>query len=123
MPWAHRSFWIGPVIIAVVLGLLLLLFSRGRLRRVYEERRGQTHRDRLFLACVGFFTAVLVVRFITIAIHYDVGPFHNVTMRGRHIHHLVWGILLLLMVGYTWLVQIGTGLASARGSWAGSRLC
>jgi hypothetical protein len=30
-------------------------------------------------------------------------------MRGRHIHHLVWGILLLLLVGYSWLNEIGTG--------------
>jgi hypothetical protein len=35
-------------------------------------------------------------------------------MRGRHIHHLVWGILLLLLVGYGWLIEIGTG---ARDSW------
>lgn len=110
MPWTHRSFWIGPLAIAFILGLLALAFSRGRLRGVYEERLGQSRRDRLFLACVGFFTSVLVVRVITIAIHNDVGPFHNVSMGGRHVHHLVWGILLLLLVGYTWLIQVGTGL-------------
>jgi hypothetical protein len=30
--------------------------------------------------------------------------FYDVTMRGRHIYHLVWGILLLMLVGYCWLV-------------------
>ena len=30
-------------------------------------------------------------------------------MGGRHIHHLVWGILLLLSVGYLWLLEVGTG--------------
>jgi hypothetical protein len=30
-------------------------------------------------------------------------------MGGRHIHHLVWGILMLLGVGYGWLVDVGTG--------------
>jgi hypothetical protein len=28
---------------------------------------------------------------------------------GRHIHHLVWGILLLLTVGYCTLAEVGTG--------------
>ena len=28
---------------------------------------------------------------------------------GRHIHHLVFGIIILLLVGYGWLSEIGTG--------------
>jgi hypothetical protein len=28
-------------------------------------------------------------------------------MGGRHIHHLVWGILLLLIVGYGWMIDAG----------------
>lgn len=61
------------------------------------------------MAAFGFFTTALVVRGITIAIHHNVGPFHDVSMHGRHIHHLVWGILGLLLVAYSWLSQIGTG--------------
>jgi hypothetical protein len=118
MPWLHRSFWIGPLIIAALLGVLALMVSRTRLREVYRRQLGESRRERLFLASVGFFTAVLVVRGITIAIHNDVGPFHNITMHGRHIHHLVWGILLLLLVGYAWLLQIGTGSQSSW-CWAG----
>ena len=39
-----------------------------------------------------------------------IGPFHNVSSSGGlHIHHLVWGILLLLIVGYLWLIEVGTG--------------
>ncbi len=118
MPWSHRSFWIGPLIIAAILGLLALIFSRGRLRGVYKQQFAEPRRERLFLASVGFFTAAVVIRGITIAIHNNVGPFHNVSMHGRHIHHLVWGILLLLLVGYCWLLELGTGsLESAR--WAG----
>lgn len=30
-------------------------------------------------------------------------------MEGRHIHHLVWGILLLLISGYATLAEMGTG--------------
>jgi hypothetical protein len=26
---------------------------------------------------------------------------------GRHIHHLVWGILILLFIGYGWLLDLG----------------
>lgn len=113
MPWTHRSFWIGPLIIGVTLGALIALFSRGRLYAIYKERFPESRRERLFLGSLGFFVTVFVVRGITIAIHNDIGPFHNVSMHGRHIHHMVWGILLLLTVGYSWLVEIGTGCAGA----------
>lgn len=109
MPWTHRSFWIGPLIISSILTLLFLLFSHGRLHRIYSERFQETRRERLFLGSLGFFVTALVVRGITLAIHYNIGPFHDVSMHGRHIHHMVWGILLLLIVGYCWLVEIGTG--------------
>ncbi len=109
MPWTHRSFWLAPLIIGAILAILVLLFSRGRLYAVYKERFQEPRRERLFLGSLGFFITAFVVRAITIAIHYDVGPFHDVSMHGRHIHHMVWGILLLLIVGYCWLVEIGTG--------------
>lgn len=109
MPWTHRGFWIGPIIIAVLLGILTIAVRGTPLSRIYDARMAESPRERLFLASVGFFTAVFVVRGITLAIHYGVGPFHDVSMAGRHIHHLVWGILLLLLSGYGWLVEIGTG--------------
>jgi hypothetical protein len=118
VPWTHRSFWIGPLIIAAILALLALLFSRGRLHAIYREEFQEPRRERLFLAWLGFFITALVVRGITLAIHYDIGPFHNVSMHGRHIHHMVWGILLLLLVGYLWLMEIGTG-SSGRSHWMG----
>jgi hypothetical protein len=109
VPWTHPSFWITPLIITAILTLLAAIVSRTRLREIYQRQLGETRRERLFLASLGFFVAVGVVRGITEAIHHDIGPFHNVSMGGRHIHHLVWGILLLLLVGYCWLVEIGTG--------------
>ena len=39
-------------------------------------------------------------------------------MHGRHIHHLVWGILLLLAVGYAWLLEADSGNTSFS-HWAG----
>jgi hypothetical protein len=50
-----------------------------------------------------------IVRGITHLIRAGIGPFHNVSSGGLHIHHLVWGILLLLVVGYVWLIEAGTG--------------
>jgi len=63
----------------------------------------------LFLASLGFLLTFGIVRGITHMIRAGVGPFHNVSSGGLHIHHLVWGILLLLLVGYIWLIQEGTG--------------
>lgn len=113
MPWEHRSFWIGPLIIAAILTILAVLVFGTRLRHVYKQQLAESRRERLFLASVGFFVTVVVIRGITIAIHNDIGPFHNVEMHGRHIHHMVWGILLLLLVGYIWLLEVGTGSADS----------
>lgn len=62
----------------------------------------------MFLGWLSFLITFAVVRAITHAIRANVGPFHNVeTGGGLHIHHLVFGILLLLGVGYLWLLQVG----------------
>ena len=113
MPWEHRSFWVGPLIIAAILVALALIVRSTGLRRIYRRHLAESRRERLFLASVGFFVSVLVIRGITIAIHNEIGPFHNVEMHGRHIHHMVWGILLLLLVGYIWLLEVGTGSADS----------
>jgi hypothetical protein len=105
MPWTHRGFWLLPLLIGGILAIVSALVARTRLRRIYKERFQSRSQEQLFLAAVGFFTAVLVVRGVTIAIHYDIGPFHDVEMHGRHIHHLVWGILLLLSMGYLRLIE------------------
>lgn len=118
MPWTHRTFWLLPLTIGGLLAIPILLVSLSRLAAVYNRHFHGGRRERLFLAAFGFFTAVFVVRGITIAIHYDIGPFHDVEMHGRHIHHLVWGVLLLLLVGYCWLSGIDWG-DSGWARWAG----
>jgi hypothetical protein len=122
VPWTHKAFWITPLAIGVILWLVSAALSHGLLNRVYQRRLAQTPRERLFLTSTGFFTAALVVRAITFAIHNDIGPFHDVSMHGRHIHHLVWGIALLLLVGYGWLLQVGTGTAQSN-VWVGRTIC
>ena len=118
MFWTHRSFWLLPIVLATILGCLAAIVAHTRLKRIYQHQFTESRRERLFLASVGFFTTVFVVRGITIAFHHDIGPFHDISMKGRHIHHLVWGIILLLTVGYAWLVELGTGALSSS-QWSG----
>jgi hypothetical protein len=51
---------------------------------------------------------------------HKIGPFHDIYIGGRHIHHLVWGILILLGVGFGWLQGVGVG--GENSSPVGSRL-
>lgn len=77
--------------------------------RLYHFHFATEWRERLFLASLGFLVTFGIVRAITHLIRAGIGPFHNVTSGGLHIHHLVWGILLLLVVGYLWLIEAGVG--------------
>ncbi len=89
---------------------------RRALGDLYRRSFREPWRERLFIASLAFLVAFAVTRLITHAIRDGVGPFDNVLIRGQHVHHLVWGILLLLAVGYGSLLQIGcgTGASSAR---------
>jgi hypothetical protein len=116
----HPGHFALALLIVLILAVwaLLLIVRRHRAHELYHVHIHQTGRERLFVAAIGFYFSFAAVRVLTHAIRAGHGPFHNVEMGGRHIHHLVWGIFLLLVVGYTWLLQIGTG--QGRGSrWAG----
>src|SRR5260370_40888068 len=118
MPQFHYSYWLAPLLIALILFAVTLLILVPALQAIYREKFQETPRERLFWAALGFFVAVAVVRILTFLIHNEIGPFHDIQMRGRHIHHLVWGILLLLLTGYGWLLEAGTGARGSR-TWAG----
>jgi hypothetical protein len=77
------------------------------LKEIYGFHFQNERKERLFLASVGFLVTFGIVRGITHMIRAGIGPFHNVSGGGLHIHHLVWGILLLLVVGYIWLIEEG----------------
>lgn len=79
------------------------------LKRIYCFHFQDERRERLFLASLGFLVTFAIVRVITHLIRAGIGPFHNASSGGLHIHHLVWGILLLLVVGYVWLIEQGIG--------------
>jgi hypothetical protein len=85
----------------------------SRVATLYRTHFRDPRRERLFLASVAFFVTFGVVRAITYSIHEDRGPFHDLSVGTTHVHHLVWGILLLLLVGYLWLVEVGSGAGEA----------
>ncbi len=99
--------WILLGAIAIATALILLLLHRTRLGPIlHEQIPNRSHRN-LFLASVSFFVTFVLVRLLVLSITHHVGPFGYVTMGGRHIHHLVWGILLLLVTGYAQLAEVG----------------
>lgn len=77
------------------------------LKTIYQFAFANERRERLFLASLGFLVTFGIVRGITHLIRAGLGPFQNVSSGGLHIHHLVWGILILLAVGYLWLIEAG----------------
>jgi hypothetical protein len=106
------------IVLAFVVFAGLMRGGRQRLHELYGEYFVNRHRERQLVATVAFFLTFAIVRLLTHSIRAGRGPFHNVELGDRHIHHLVWGILLLLIVGYGWLLQIGTD-QRARSRWPG----
>src|SRR5580704_15977615 len=100
------------ILVAMVV-LLLLLLHRTRLGSLLHEGIADRPRRRLFLASVSFFLTFAIVRGMVYCIRHQIPPFHYIVMGGRHIHHLVPGILILLAVGYGWLCEFGTGSDSS----------
>jgi hypothetical protein len=111
MHWSDAGLLL--LILLAMISLLLLLLHRTRLGSLLHEHIADRPRRRLFLASVSFFFTFAIVRGMVYCIRHQVPPFHYIIMNGRHIHHLVPGILLLLAVGYGWLCEFGTGSDSS----------
>jgi len=90
-----------------VILLLLLMLHLTRLGFIIRATIPDRPRQRMFVASVSFLLTFVGVRVLVSMITHGVGPFQWVTVRGHHIHHLVWGILILLLVGYGWLLDLG----------------
>ena len=86
---------------------MLFLLHLTRAGRILHERIPDRPRRRLFLASLSFFITFLGVRTLVLLIAYHVGPFGWVVMGGLHIHHLVWGIFLLLLSGFALVAELG----------------
>lgn len=108
----HMTWILMPVLLATTAALLFLL-RRTRLGPLLRERIADRPRRRLFIASVSFFLTFAIVRGMVFCIVHGIPPFHYVIMGGRHIHHLVFGIFILLFVGYGWLCEWGNGSDSS----------
>jgi hypothetical protein len=91
----------------LVVALLLVLLELTRLGFLIRSTIPDRPRRRMFIASVSFLVTFAGVRLLVMLIVRDRGPFNWVMVRGTHIHHLVWGILILLLVGYGWLLDLG----------------
>src|SRR5246127_3317193 len=92
---------------SLVVVLLLVLLQLTRLGFVVRSTIQDRPRRRMFIASVSFLITFAGVRLLVSLITHNHGPFNWVMVRGHHIHHLVWGILILLLVGYGWLLDLG----------------
>ena len=84
---------------------------RSLLQRIaghYRDQLNNPRQERLFISSLTFLGGFTAARGITHAIQHRIGPFHNLSIGGRHLHHMVFGIGGLLAVGYLWLLLIGT---------------
>ena len=79
------------------------------LGEIYHKHCQTARQERALLSAISFTGAFAACRGITHAIRAGVGPFHNITTGGTHIHHSTFGIFGLLGVGYLWTYRIGVG--------------
>ena len=93
--------------VAAVITILLVLLHLTRIGFLVRSTIPDRPRRRMFLASVSFLMTFGGVRLLVSLIVHNRGPFGWVMVRGHHIHHLVWGILILLLVGYGWLLDLG----------------
>jgi hypothetical protein len=91
----------------LVVIVLLVLLQLTRLGFLVRSTIPDRPRQRAFIASVSFLVTFIGVRILVRLIVHNEGPFQWVVVRGHHIHHLVWGILILLLVGYGWMLDLG----------------
>jgi len=91
----------------LVAAVLLVLLQLTRLGFLVRSTIPDRPRRRMFIASVAFLVTFVGVRILVHRIVNHEGHFQWVVVHGHHIHHLVWGILILLLVGYGWLLDLG----------------
>lgn len=72
--------------------------SPAAVRAAYREELAPEQRAALW-AWLGFTGTFGAVRAITYSIRDGRGPFRNLSVGGRHLHHYMWGIAMLTAVG------------------------
>jgi len=92
---------------SLVAAVLLVLLQLTRLGYLVRSTIPDRPRRRMFLASLSFLLTFVGVRILVHRIVNHEGRLQWVVIHGTHIHHLVWGILILLLVGYGWLLDLG----------------
>jgi hypothetical protein len=105
--------WVSAILVPIAIWVILIELSPARVAALWVFHFADAARERLFVASSAFFLTFGILRGITYSIHRNTGPFRNIVIGNVHIHHLVWGVLLLLGVGYVWLGQIGLGVGES----------
>jgi len=105
--------WVLAFSVLFTIAVILLLLNYSRLGDLFHTHVRDRPKRRLLLAAIGFFVTFAVARAMAWGAHRNVAPLRYVYVGGTHIHHLVWGILLLLVVGLCWLIEVGTGTKSS----------
>jgi hypothetical protein len=88
-----------------------------RISEAYKRHFRDRPRERLFLSSLSFFITFAIARTVAYSIHEGRHVFPTVYVEGTHVHHLVFGIVLLLMVGYACLAH-AESLTSWQSRWA-----
>jgi hypothetical protein len=80
------------------------MVASGTMRVRQHFKRLDLGRRVAIRALIAFLVTFAFLRTLTAIIHFEIwphGPFQNlVTKSGLHIHHLFWGILLLMVTGF-----------------------
>jgi hypothetical protein len=105
--------WLLALAVFLIASVVLLLLHHTRIGELFHTHVRDRPKRRLFLAAIGFFATFAIARAIAYAAYREVGHFHYIYFRGTHIHHLVLGIIILLAVGFCWLIEVGTGTKSS----------
>jgi len=83
--------------------------DEARFCGLWHRHFADARRERAFLSAAGFNVAFLTCRAVTHSIRAGIGPFHNLSTGGRHLHHGTFGIFGLLGIGYFWTYQFALG--------------
>jgi hypothetical protein len=100
--------WLLVLTVVLVTATVLRILRSPRVGRLFVQYIPDRSKRRLFLASLSFLLTFGVARSLAYANFHHLGPFHDIVIRGRHIHHLVFGIGLLLAVGYASLLRDAT---------------
>lgn len=81
----------------------------SHIRHAYHEHIQKTKEEPRFLILTSFTATFILARLTVYGIMEHVLPkfFNYVNVGGVHIHHIVWGVLLLLIAGFIRVPQFG----------------